>query len=212
MKHLAVLAAVAGCQAATPSMPWLYGLDGAIASTGVAAPRAPDEDLLAPGCGVAASRPIELVADIAPSPGRETIVGSYSGGLAVFDREDHLVAETPGYPCEGSADELLAIAAGTAYGDPLLAVAATGGGHREAATWIALFRTGRVLEPVFTGVVETRADDAVERGAIYLLPGALLYQRPGGRARLWRLDPGARIYVPVLPETPHDEPAVVSLR
>ena len=49
------------------------------------------------------------------------------------------------------------------------------------------------------------------RGAIYLLPMGLIYVRPGGRAAFWRLEPGVQIYIPVLPETPHDEP-VLSLR
>jgi len=210
MKRFAVLVAVAGCQGGVPAMPWLHGLDDAVSSTGISEPRAPADDVVF-DCGVAASRTIELVADVAPSAGRETIVASYSGGVSVFDREDHLIAETPGYPCEGSADELDVVAFGRAYGEPMLALAATSGGYRETATWVALFRTGKSLEPVFTGVVETRADAVISRGAIYLFPGGLIHQRPGGRASLWRLDPGAKIYVPVLPEEPHDEP-LVSLR
>jgi hypothetical protein len=191
-------------------MPWLHGLDVTASSTGILAPRAPADEV-SDGCGVAASRTIELVADVAPSAGRETIVASYSAGVAVFDREDHLVADLPGYPCEGSADELDVVAFGTAHRLPTLAIAATSGGHRENATWIALFRTGRTLHPLFTAVVETRADGVVTQGAIYLLPDHLMYKRPGGRTSLWRLDPNANAYVPVLPEIPHDEPPLISL-
>lgn len=206
--RLVALLCVAGCQT-PPSLPWVHGLTERAASTGVEAPGAPAEDPRE-DCGVAASRPIELVADVAPSAGRETIVASYQSGIAVFDREDHLVAELPGYPCQGSADELDVIVAGTAYGDPVLAVAATTGGRRETSTFVALFRPGATLTPLFTAVVETRADDKITRGAIYLLPDSLLYRRPGGGTALWRLEGG--VYAPVLPETPHDEPPLVSLR
>ena len=205
--RLVVLLCIAGCQTA-PSLPWVHGFSERAASTGVQAPRAPADEP-AEGCGVAATRPIELVADVAPSAGRETIVATYQTGIAVFDREDHLVSELPGYPCQGSADELDALVAGTAYGEPLLAAVATTGGRRETATFVALFRPGATLTPLFTAVVETRADEVVKTGGIYLLPDGLLYRRPGGGTALWRLED---VYVPVLPETPHDEPPLVSLR
>ena len=213
MKRTVVLL-LTGCQAAAPGLPWLHGMYDTVSSTGISEQNAEDEsmDELSADCGVAASRTIELVADVAPSAGRETIIASYRGGISVFDREDHLVAEMPGYRCEGSADELEAIVFGRAYGEPMLAVAATGGGHRESSTWIALFRAGAKLEPVFTGVVEHRIDDVTKRGAIYLLPGALVHQAPGGTSSVWRLDPNARVYVPFLPETPHAEPPLVSRR
>jgi hypothetical protein len=201
------------CNAATPDIPWLHGLDHAVSSTGVGVPRAPADYNVEPGCGVAASREVELVVDVARTAGRETIVATYSTGVAVFDHEDHLVMETPGYPCEGSADELDAIAVGDAYGTPMLALAATSGGRRETQTWVSLFHIGnKRLDPVFTAVVETRADDTVTSGAIYLIPEGLLYKRPGGSHALWRIDPASKIYVPVLPDTPHDEPPLVSLR
>ena len=205
LRSAVLFGAATACQPAGPGLPWLHGLDGVVSSTGEAG-TAPAIDDLALDCGVAASRTIELVADVAPTAGRETIVASYGGGLAVYDRERQLVAEAPGYRCEGSADELVAIAAGTAFGDPLLAVAATSGGHQEAMTWVTLYATGRTLEPVFAGAVEARAGDRVERGAIYLLPGGLMMQQPAGTFRFWRLDPGARIYIPVLPVISHDEP------
>ena len=208
MKSLAALVLV-GCQAAPPGLPWVHGLDVTASSTGTLSPRPDDE--VREGCGVAASRTIELVADVAPAGGRETIVASYSGGIAVFDREDHLVVDLPGYACEGSADELDIVAFGTADRLPMLAIAATSGGHRENTTWVSLVRTGRTFHPLFTAVVATRADGVVTEGAIYVLPGHLLYRRPGGRLALWRLDPNANAYVPVLPELPHDEPLLISL-
>jgi hypothetical protein len=190
-------------------LPWLHGLDGVVSATSTG-PRSVDE--LPMDCGVDAMRTVELVADVAPAAGRETIIASYTSGITVLDRAERVVMATPGYRCEGSADELGAVAVGRAYGDRLLAVAVTSGGHNEAATWVTLFRTGTQLEPVFTGVVEHRVSDRTTRGWIYLLPGGLLYQRPGGPLRFWRLDPGTRYYLPVLPDVPHDEPPRVSVR
>ena len=209
MKFLPVMLAVAACQPAPPAMPWLHGLDGAVTATSTAIAVS---DELAVDCGVDAMRTVELVADVAPAAGRERIVGSYAGGLTVFDREERVVTSAPGYRCEGTADELLAIAVGTAHGQRLLAIAVTSGGHREAATWVTLFRTGATLEPVFTGTVELRDGDRTVQGAIHLVRDGLLYRRPNGPVRFWRLDPGTRYYVPVLPDVPHDEPSLVSLR
>ena len=204
--RLLVLALLVGCQ--SPTVPWLHGFDERVSSTGVDTPGAPADEPN-DGCGVAVTRKIELVADVAPSAGRETIVASFQDGISVFDREEHLVSELPGYPCEGSADELDVIAVGRAYGKPMVAIAATSGGRHETATFIGLFRPGEKLQPLFTAVVETRSGDTITRGAIYLLPEGLLYQRPGGGFALWRLED---VYVPVLPEEPHDEPPLVSQR
>lgn len=204
MRNIVVVGALVGCQPVAPEMPWLYGIDNAVSST--TAPVRSPADAPEGDCGAAASRSIELVADIAPARGTETIVASYSGGIAVFDREDRLLLETSGYSCEGSLDELEVIAIGDAHGRRVLAIAATTGGHRETITWLSLFRTGTTLEPTFTAVVEKRVDRRVERGWVYMLPDGLVYKRPGGDPRLWTLDPGTQMYIPPLPELPHDEP------
>ena len=203
--RMSLIVALAACQAPR-ELPWLHGLDQVVSSTGSVTPRA--DDIVDLGCSIGATRTVELVANVSPAAGNETVVASYRDGISVFDSEDHVIAETPGYPCEGSADELDVMAFGVAYGEPTLVIVATSGGHRETATWLSLFHTGRTLDAVFTGVVETRTDTEIERGAVHLFPGGLLYLLPDGRSRFWRLDPGARIYVPVLPELPHDEPAV----
>lgn len=209
MRRSVVLAAVlAGCRPAAPEMPWLFGLDNAISSTGLTSQRSPPEPA-GEDCGAGAAREIEIVADVAPARGNENIVATYAGGIAVFDREGGLIAKTPGYSCEGSQDELEVVAVGTAHGRRVLAIAATSGGRRETVTWLSLFHTGATLEPVFTAIVEQRADLRVERGWVYLLPGALLYERPGGTPRLWTLDPGSSIYIPPYGDLPHDEPPLV---
>jgi len=205
MRAFAILLAIGACNTAR-GVPWLHGLDRVVSSTGIVAPHAPPDEI-ADDCGVAASRPIELVADVAPGAGRETIVASYSSGVTVFDSEDHVVAELPGTPCQGTADELDAVAVGHAYGDTLLVIVATSGGHRETETSLSLVRAGATLDPVFTAVVATRTNDRTIDGAIYLFPGGLLYQRPGGELVPWRVDPGSGIYVPLLPER-HEEPRV----
>lgn len=203
MKRITALLVVAACQPPAADLPWLDGLQITAKSTGVERPSAPGDEP-PEDCGVAAMRPIELVADVAPPAGRETIVASYATGITIFDAEDRLVAETAGYPCLGSADELDIIAVGNAYGVPMLALAATTGGRRETATFVGLFGLPS-LDPMFAGVVETRDDERVTRGSIHLFPGGLVYTRPGGRPHLWRFD-AAGVYVPVLPEVPHAEP------
>jgi hypothetical protein len=204
--RIAAVLALAACTASAEEMPWVYGLDVAASSKGVGEPAAPLEGDELEGCSVGASRTIELVADVMPPAGRETIIASFSGGIAVFDREDHLLAETRGYRCEGSADELDLVAVGSVYGKPTLAVVATTGGRRETSTFVGLYAIApNAIEPVFTGAVEAQTDDTIERGTIVLLPGGLVYRSPGGNAHAWRRDEATGVYVPVVDEAPHDE-------
>jgi hypothetical protein len=202
MKRIGALLVIAACQQRSAAdLPWLDGLDVTAKSTGVAAPSSdePSED-----CGAGAMQPIKLVADVAPRAGRETIVASYAAGITIFDAEDRLIAETAGYPCEGTEDELDVIAVGNAYGTAMLALAATTGGRRETQTFVGLYRLPS-LDPMFAGTVELREDERIARGSIHLFPGGLVYTRPRGLPHIWRLDP-AGVYVPVLPDEPHAEP------
>lgn len=194
----------AACQLgqATPAMPWLHGLGAPVSSD-----RSSDEVArridtwspysdVDPECSTGAYPGIAIDADVSPAAGDETIMVSLAHGIVVTDRDGRLLAEAPGYHCEGSADELEAIAAGDAFGAPTIAIAVTSGGHRVSSTWITLFRVdGRHLDAVFTGTVEERDGDDAARGSIYLLPGALLYQPPRGLPALWRYDPAERAYV-----------------
>jgi hypothetical protein len=211
-----------GCRTeAVPSMPWVHGLGNPVVSdrsSDAAAERFErwsDRDVGDPNCGSGAVPAIELHADVAPPVGEETILVSLSQGVLVLDGEGRLVAETPGYACAGSADELEAVAAGDA-GAPTIVIAATTGGHRESSTWITLLRVDeRRLDAVFTGTVELRDGETTKRGSIVLLPNALIYRHPALQPALWVFDPVARAYL--LPGTEidysHDDgPAQVSTR
>ena len=149
------------------------------------------------GCGSGAHQGMQLLADVAPPPGRETILASYAGGVVVLDREGQMVASSPGYPCTGSADEIEAIAAGDAFGNQTIVLVAKAGGHREFSTFVGLFRMGfgKRLDPVFTAVVEEHEGSLVHRGAIYMVPGALAYRLPDGRYGFFVFDPIARAYL-----------------
>lgn len=199
---LAVIGAwLSGCQAVAPALPWLHGLSDVVTSradldVGLAAP---DDSELGAGCGAGALRRIQLVADVAPAAGRELVIASYANGVVIFGREHQRLYATAGYPCDGSGDELVTIASGRAYGEPTLVITAVTGGRHEADTWLALYRpgVGGRLDEVFTGVVEHRVGDQVERGEIWLVPDGLLYRRPGGPTTLWLFDPVGRAYVPM---------------
>jgi hypothetical protein len=163
----------------------------------VATPRASFLDEPPPGCGAGAMTTYEVVADVARSPGPETVTATLTGGLAVYDVEHHLIATAPGYECEGSADEIVALATGSAFGEPTIALAVRQGGHRHDDVTLALFRIGATprLEPAFTVAIEERDDDDVQRGGVWVLPDGLLYRGPGTRPlTLWHFDPVGRLY------------------
>jgi hypothetical protein len=205
---------LAGCEAAAPvpDLPWLSGMTNVVSTdTGregvvgrMAAWVEPDVE-----CPASAYDGLELVADVASSPGNETILASYTQGVIVLSAEGQLLASSAGYPCEGSADGVEALAAGTSYGVPTIALLGTHGGKRENAAWIGLFRMhGTALDPVFAGTVEEREGTRVRRGDILLAPGGtLIYRRPGGPPTVWFYDAVGRAYVPFGPidrkEPPH---------
>jgi hypothetical protein len=218
------ITSLACCQAAAtapqpPSVPLPQGMTGLVVSeeTSMHATRRmqawfphDEED-----CGSGAHQGIQLVADVTPRPGRETILASYSGGVVVLDREGQLIASSLGYPCTGSADEIEAVAVGDAFGDRTLVIVATAGGHQERSTFISLFRLGlgESLDPVFTAVVEEHKGSLVQRGTIHMLPGALAYRLPDGRYGFFVFDPIAREYLDrrdPLDEHGHEPPAETS--
>lgn len=205
MRLLALsLVSLAACQVPqeTPAIPWLHGLADPVSSNLESDEVARRIDTWSefsdvdPECSTGAYPGIAIEADVAPSPGLETVMVSLSHGIVVTDREGRLVTEAPGYHCEGSADELEAIAAGNAFGAPTIAIAVTAGGHRASSTWVSLFRVdGRRLDPVFTATVEERFGTTVRRGGIFLLPNALFYQHPRGATTIWTYNADARAYV-----------------
>lgn len=199
---IAVLAAAASelAPSALPGMPWLHGLYGA------AVTELPD-DTVAPRmtmwvesdaeCPAGFYPGMAIEADVAPSPGNETVLASYTQGVLVLDSEGELLASSPGYTCEGTADDAIALAAGSTFLEPTIALVVTSGGRREQITWLALYRVGfgGRLDPVFTASVEEREDEVVRRGDVAFVPGGLLYRRPGGGWSVWIYDPVGRAYM-----------------
>lgn len=192
---IAVQGAEAGQRAtgetgASSSMPWLQNFaataESAMASPGVvdrmARWRAPDA-----GCSATAYGGLAITAEVAPARGAEEVLASYTQGVLVLDAAGQLVASATAPVCQGSADEIDAIAAGDAHIDgPVIALAVTTGGHRASTTWLVLYRVaGGVVAPVFSAAVEEHADGRTRSGEVTLLPGALLYRTPAGRQTLW---------------------------
>jgi hypothetical protein len=184
-------------------LPWLQGFQPmGVADHGSQAvvaelddwrPAGSDDRCVAPAYGG-----LQLVADVSPVPGDERVIASFEQGIVVLDHGGSAIARAPGFTCTGSADELVALAAGDAWiGQPVLALAAVAGGHAETATSLTLYRVGTEgdLVPIFTGEVEHRLRERTESGAVWLFPGGLLYRSPGGDPQLWRYDPEAGRYV-----------------
>lgn len=138
-------------------------------------------------CSASAYGGLAIMADVAGGRGAEEVLASFTQGVLVLDANGKLLASATAPKCQGSADEIEAIAAGDAHIDgPVIALAVTTGGHREAATWLVLYRViGGVVEPVFSGAVEEYVGDQTRIGAVTLLPGALLYLAPSGAETLW---------------------------
>jgi hypothetical protein len=175
------------------ALPWLSGFD----ATAIADHASPAvTDALAawhevdPACVDTVYGGLALDADLAPAPGTEKLLASFSQGIAVLDRDGGLVARAPGFACAGSADELVAVAAGDAWiGSPVIALAATTGGHAESLTWLSLYRVeGDQLVSVFTGVVEDHDGHHTRTGAVLVAPGGLIYQAPSGATSVWSYD------------------------
>jgi hypothetical protein len=191
------------------AMPWLQGFFTPAATAEgsshdvvaeLAEWQVPDES-----CVGAAYGGMSLVADLTPAPGNERVLASYTQGVFVLDAHRSVLAQAPGNECEGSADELVAIAAGDgAIGVPLVALAATTGGRNESLTWMTLYRVGEggTLAPVFVGEVERRLDRTTRTGTVTLIPGGLVYRHPAGVTSLWTYDGWLGRYVEQLTTRP----------
>lgn len=140
-----------------------------------------------PDCSAASYGGLEITANVTGGRGPQTVLASFTQGVVVLDGQGELLASATAPACQGSADELVAIAAGDAHIDhPVIALAVTVGGHREASTWLVLYRVvGGAVAPAFAGVVEERIGEQRRTGDVTLLPGALLYRAPSGTQRLW---------------------------
>jgi hypothetical protein len=141
---------------------------------------------------------IQLLADVAPDAGDETVLASFSQGVVVIGHDGHRIAATAGFDCAGSHDELVAVEiVQTSLDGPVIAVAATKGGRRESATWLELLEVGSSgrLNRLFLGEIERHDDRGSHTGDVMLVPGGLVYRHPTAGMSLWRFDGAARAYV-----------------
>ena len=131
--------------------------------------------------------------------GDEVIDASFDEGITVRDRDGQVVTHMPGFkPSGGSEDEIGAFAVGDAQiGTPVLALAATTGGHNENITSLTLFRISddNIIEPIFTGAVEDHAGHTTKTGVVTIVPGGLIYQDLDGRTSFWIYDDSRGRYV-----------------
>lgn len=176
------------------SLPWLQGFEP-LAETDHATRGVVDElaewEPADEHCVANAYGGLELAADLAPGPGDERVLASFSQGVVVLDRDRHAIAHAPGFTCQGSADELVALAAGDAWiGQMLIAAAVTVGGKNESVTWLTLYRLGDddELVPVFTGAVERHRGHVTRTGIVMVFPGGLVYRQPSGATSVWTYD------------------------
>jgi hypothetical protein len=194
MQRFAMILVATACSEAPPERQFVHGLrDVTVATQQPAA--ATDE--LPPGCSIESITQHALVADVAPSAGKETIRATLVDGIAVYDAEQHLIARSPGYDCEGSADEIVVLEAGSAFGEPTIALAVRQGGHQRDEVALTLFRLDprAGLYAVFTAAVEERDGVDIDQGAVWFLPNGLVYRRPGVQAAtVWTFDPVGRLY------------------
>lgn len=183
------------------SLPWLQGFEPAAVADRPArgvldelAEWQPADDK----CVAAAYGGLELTADVTNAPGDERVLASFTQGIVVLDRDHHAIARAAGFTCQGSSDELEAIAVGDAWiGMPVIALAATSGGRNESSTWLTLYRVGDngELAPVFAGEVEHHAGRATRTGVVMVFPGGLVYRAPDGKTSVYRYDQDAGRYL-----------------
>jgi hypothetical protein len=147
-------------------------------------------------------------ADLSDAPGNESVEASYTEGIVVRDAEGHVLAHAPGFAASGgSADDIDALAVGDAQiGTPVVALAATKGGHNESMTWLTLYRVANSgeLQPIFIGEVEHHAGRTTRTGTVTLVPGGLVYQPPQGEPSIWLYDESLGRYV----QRDQDRPSV----
>lgn len=223
MRSCALLLALLGaCDASTPPTAVMPSLRGVAV---VAVSGRPSSDVIDrmggggppdPACVADAYGGVELVADVAPAPGDETVLVSFVRGVMVLGHDGHVIASTPGFACAGSQDELgAAEVVHTIDGDTLIAVVGTRGGKAESATWLKLLSVGASdqLQPRFDGMIERNDLTGTRAGHVTLIPGGLIYRSPTEGTSLWRLDRAAQRYIEwpmVYRRSAHDErPPVV---
>jgi hypothetical protein len=196
--------------ASLAALPWLQGFFAPQGSTEQGSrdvlPQLAEWRDPAENCVASAYGGMSLRADVSAAEGNELVLASYTQGVFVFDKDNHLLAQAQGLPCEGSADELVALAAGdAAIGVPVVVLAATAGGRNESVTWITMFRVGNggELQPIFSGEVERHEGETTRTGVITLVPGGLVYRDPYGSLGMWLYDPELGRYVELFTSRPN---------
>jgi hypothetical protein len=107
------------------ALPWLHNFAAAAVSAEASAQvvermarwRVPDPD-----CSAAAYGGLAVAADVAPAPGSEEVLASYTQGVLVLDAAGRVIASAPAPRCQGSGG-------GERRGDALDAVARQAGGE-----------------------------------------------------------------------------------
>ena len=128
------------------------------------------------------------------SAGDRRVTATFQDGITLYDH-DRVVAHAPGFTPQGSADEIVSLTVGDAWiGAPVLALAATSGGHNENTTWLTLYRLD-TLTPVWSGEVEHHEGTETREGLVLLYPGGMVYRTPNGDTQLWRFDPDQKRFI-----------------
>ncbi len=200
---LPLVALVAGCEGLTPAPPpsVLPSLQGVLIVTESdrASPSVIDRiGESSPECVADAYGGIELVADVAPNPGKETVLASFSQGVVVLAADGHRIASTPGFDCTGSQDDLVAVEiVRTSLDTPVIAVAANQGGRRESSAWLELLAVGKSdhLDRLFVGEIERYDELGTHTGGVTIVPGGLVYRHPIDGVSLWRYEVPTHRYV-----------------
>jgi hypothetical protein len=178
---------------------WLPGLQAVAFSDH---PSGRGEERLGPptrDCQTSDTAVQSITADVAAESGAETIIASIAHGVVVFAAEGQELARAA-VGCGGAGDELEAIAFGTAEDiGRVIAVLVRTGGLAETTTRVDLFRIDgedtTELERLFSGPVEVRDGDRFATGRLELVPGGVLFRKPGGRSTTWTFDVATRTLI-----------------
>jgi len=149
-------------------------------------------------CTTTSSASFALTAELAPSPGPELVLASFTAGVVVLDAAGRPLASAPPLACRGSVDAIEGVVVGELLpGEPVIALAATAGGRMERTTWLILYAPrGEALAPIFAAPVEEWRGPVVSTGEVTKLPGgALRYRTPDGEVSRWTYDRKAGRFV-----------------
>lgn len=181
------------------SMPWLHGFHAVAAADTPSAQASRRITSLLDADAEDDYGSLELRADLGGDARPETVVASYRLGVAVVDPAGRLVARASGFDANGSADDLISLAAGDGQlGSPVIVLALQTGGHRESAIWVAIYRmsSGHALDQLFYAPIETHEGSETRTGTLAFTRTGLLYRAPDASApTTWTFDASRHRYV-----------------